>query len=120
MRLITGYLCLLCFVGLLAKAMTRKLHLKKADAVFMNLHKYISTAILVVCVIHIILVFPVLKARSIVFMLTGALTVVTMLLLIVLCHTITQNKRLNLRIHRILTVVMLFSMIGHVWVYFAA
>ena len=56
MSIILGYLCLLCFLMLLVKAVTRKLHLKKADVFFMQAHKYISAAILVIAVLHFIFV----------------------------------------------------------------
>ncbi len=104
---------------LLVKAVTRKLHLKKADVFFMQAHKYISAAILVIAVLHFIFVFPMIKVHHIGVFITGALTATVMVLLIVLCHTITKNKRLNLLVHRFLTVVMALCIIGHIWIYFA-
>lgn len=118
MSIILGYLCLLCFCMLLVKALTRKMHLKKADVFFMRVHKYISAALLVIWVLHIIFVFPVLKAHNIGVLITGVLTAATMLLLIVLCHTITQDKSLNLQVHRGLSVVMVLGIIGHMVTYF--
>ena len=103
---------------LLVKALTRKMHLKKADVFFMRVHKYISAALLVIWVLHIIFVFPVLKAHNIGALITGVLTAATMLLLIVLCHTITRDKRLNLQVHRRLSVVMVLGIIGHMVTYF--
>lgn len=118
MSIILGYLCLLCFCMLLVKALTRKLHLKKADVFFMRMHKYISAVLLVIWVLHVIFVFPVLKTYNIGVVITGALTAFTMLLLIVLCHTITQNKRLNLQVHRGLSIVMVLGIMGHMVTYF--
>ncbi len=60
-----------------------------------------------------------IKVHHIGVFITGALTAAVMVLLIVLCHTITKNKRLNLLVHRFLTVVMALCIIGHIWIYFA-
>ncbi len=119
MSIILGYLCLLCFLMLLVKAVTRKLHLKKADVFFMQAHKYISAAILIIAVLHFIFVFPMIRVHHIGVFITGALTAAAMVLLIVLCHTITKNKHLNLLVHRLLTLVMALCIIGHIWIYFA-
>ncbi len=72
----------------------------------MQAHKYISAAILIIAVLHFIFVFPMIRVHHIGVFITGALTAAAMVLLIVLCHTITKNKHLNLLVHRLLTLVM--------------
>lgn len=118
MSIISGYLCLICFCILLVKVITRKMQLKKTDIFFMKMHKYVSAVLLVICVLHIVLVFPVLKTHTAGVWIAGGVTAVTMLLLIVLCHTITQDKKLNLRVHRILSAVMALGIVAHVLTYF--
>ena len=84
--IITGYICLFCFCILLAKALTRKLGIQKADRLFMKLHKPASGILLIACTVHMILVYPILKMRNPAVIVTGICAVVTYLLLIIFCH----------------------------------
>lgn len=117
MGIILGWLCLLTFLGLLAKAVTRKLGLNKANRVLMKLHKPLSVAFLVICVLHILFVLPVFQTRAFSIYATGVGIVVVSLLLILLCHVMTKGKAQQIRWHRILSVIMLFLAIGHIVVY---
>lgn len=56
MGIFTGILCFLCFLLLLAKAVSRKFGLKKADRLFMKLHKPLSAVLFLLCPVHIFFV----------------------------------------------------------------
>lgn len=118
MGIILGFLCLFCFCLLITKALTRKLHLKKLDKFLMKAHKPVCAAFIIICILHIIFVLPVLKTRHMYVFLTGIATVVVMILLIVLCHIIKQDRSLKIRWHRILSAVMLLCIIGHIVIYY--
>lgn len=117
MGIITGYLCLLCFCFLLVKALTRKLHFVKMDRIIMRIHKTVSAAFLIICISHIIFVYPVLKTRHMFVPVTGILIAGVSVVMIVLCHMVKTKKR-NLTIHRILSLVMLCCVVGHIVIYF--
>lgn len=116
MGIVFGYLTLVCFCLLLAKALTHKLHLKKADSILMKIHKPVCVVAVICCFIHVVLVFPVLRTRSIYVVVTGIVAVVVAVLIILFCH-IMKNGTVRLRWHRILSAVMLVMIICHVVVY---
>ncbi|MCB6203113.1 FMN-binding protein [Extibacter muris] len=117
MGIITGYLCLLCLCILLVKALTRKFHFVKMDRIIMRIHKTVSAAFLIICILHIILVYPVLKMRHMLVPVTGILIAGVSAAMIALCHMV-KNKKRNLTIHRILSLVMLCCVVGHIVIYF--
>lgn len=113
MGIVTGFLCLICFLLLLAKAITRVCHRKRADRFFMRMHKLICAVLLIGVCLHIVFVFPVLKNRNIFVILFGIATVLFMLLLIYLCHRI-KNKKRSIYWHRVITGVIALCMVGHI------
>ena len=117
MGIITGYFCLLCFFFLLVKALTRKFHFIKMDKIIMRIHKPVSAAFLIICVLHIIFMYPVLITRHMLVPVTGMLIVGVSAALIALCHMV-KDKKLNLTIHRIFSIVMLCCVVGHMLIYF--
>lgn len=117
MGIVTGYFCLLCFFFLLVKALTRKFHFIKMDKIIMRVHKPVSAVFLIICVLHIIFVYPVLKTRHMLVPVTGILIAGAAAVMIVLCHMV-KDKKLNLTIHRMLSLVMLCCVIGHIAIYF--
>ena len=129
--IITGYICLFCFCILLAKALTRKLGIQKADRLFMKLHKPASGILLIACTVHMILVYPILKMRNPAVIVTGICAVVTYLLLIIFCHNsgfriLSKNLKKNisdpatykLRLHRVLSLIMLVCIAVHIIFYY--
>lgn len=126
--IITGLICLLCFCLLLAKALTRKYGLRRADRLFMKLHKPASGLLLLGCAAHMILVFPVLRMRHVIVLITGVCAVLCYLLLIVFCHRggprlLSAKHEENpaaykLRLHRIMSVIMLCLITVHILFYY--
>lgn len=117
MGIVLGYISLLCFCLLAGKWITRKLHIKKVDKLLMRIHKKVSVVFLVTCLLHIIFVFPVFKTRSVAVLITGILAIVVVALLIIFCHVL-KDKTIRFRWHRILTVVLMICIIGHMVAYF--
>lgn len=119
MGIVSGILCLICFCLLAAKAVTaRLLHLKRADRAFMKLHKPVSAFLFVLCFLHILFVFSVLKSRSMFVVASGAAGVLLMFLLICLCHLIKDRKK-KMWWHRALTILTAVCLMGHVAAYIA-
>ena len=116
MGIISGYLCLLCFVCLTIKAATRKWKWKKADKFLMRVHKLLSAIFLLLCLWHIFAVWHVLKMRAFMVPVTGVAVVFFMLLLIILCHCIKQGNK-KMKWHRILSAAMFVCILCHIVVY---
>lgn len=129
--IITGYICLFCFCILLLKALSRKLDLHKADRFIMKLHKPASGILLIGSVVHMVLVFPVLRMRNIAVSITGICAIITYLLLIVFCHNggfqiLSKNLNKNisnpaaykLRLHRAMSVITLVCIGVHIIFYY--
>ncbi|MDU5290267.1 MAG: hypothetical protein E6177_07495 [Clostridium sp.] len=131
MGIFTGILCFLCFLLLLAKAASRKFGLKKADRLFMKLHKPLSAVLFLLCPAHI---FFVLRTPRAIWLsqtvrlpraarlsqtarlpgyLSGGCLFLCMLVLITLCHTCRDEKR-KLKQHRILSALMLICALVHI------
>ena len=102
---VLGYLCLICFCLLSAKAVTAKLHLQKMDREFMCIHKYVSALLIIICFLHIVFVVPVLKNQKVLVTVSGIGNAVLMFLLIFLCHVIKDRKK-KMWWHRAMTVFM--------------
>lgn len=64
MGILLGWLCLFCFLGLVAKGLARKAGMKRADMVLMKLHKLLSGGFLLLGGGHILAVIPVFRARA--------------------------------------------------------
>lgn len=117
MGIVLGWLCLVTFLGLLAKAVTRKLGLTKANRFLMKLHKPLSVIFLIICILHIVFVLPVFRTRAFGIYVTGAGIVLSALLLILLCHVMSKGNQTQIRWHRILSAVMLLLAVAHMVVY---
>lgn len=116
MRTFFGILCVICFCLLSAKGVTARLHLKNMDQIMMKLHKPASAFLIISCFIHIICVVPLLKNQNVLVAVSGIANVVFMVLLIYLCHVI-KDKDKNLLWHRIMTILMVIGIIGHITTY---
>lgn len=113
MGIVLGFVCFLLFLLLCAKALTRKLHLTKANAFLLKIHKPVCVLLVILCACHFILVLPVLDTRYKVLTISGICAIIFMVLLIVLGHKIkTPAKRL--RYHRIFSCLMGLTIIGHI------
>lgn len=118
MGIISGILSLICFCLLSLKAVTARIHLKRADSVLRKLHKPVSALLLVLCFFHMLFVFSVLKSRNMLVVISGAAGVLLLFLLICLCHLIKDRKK-KMWWHRALTVFMAVCLVGHVAGYLA-
>lgn len=117
MGIVIGYLCLICFVFLVAKAITARCHLQKADKFLRKCHKPLSVVMLILCILHIILVIPVLRNRSMFVNISGIVCVVCLLLLIFLCHVIKEPKR-RMWWHRALAIALGLGIVCHMVSYY--
>ena len=116
MGILSGILCLICFLLLSAKAATAKLHFKKMVKILVKAHKLVSVFLVIICFIHIFYVVPILKNRSMPVFVSGIIIVAFMALLICLCHIIKDRKK-KIFWHRILAVFMATGIIGHFTAY---
>lgn len=116
MGIILGFLCLLFFCVLSAKAITRIFHWKKADRFLMKIHKGVSLLMLAGVILHVIFVLPVLKNRHIFVIITGIAAIIFLIFLICSCHMIKDRKK-RLLWHRILAAAMAVSIVAHIVVY---
>lgn len=117
MGIVLGFVCIFLFLLLCAKALTRKFHLKRADAFLFKLHKPVSVLLILVCLFHIIAVLPVIKTRHILLTVSGICAIFFMILLIILCHK-AKPKALKLRLHRIFAFLMALAIIFHIGIYY--
>lgn len=117
MGIVFGFISLICFLVLAAKAITHRCNWQRADRFLLKIHKYASVLLLISCLIHIILVVPVLENRSIFVIITGASSIIVMILLIFFCHMIKEKKK-KLWWHRALTIIMAICIVAHITTYF--
>lgn len=116
MGIVLGILCLVCFCILSLKAITKKFHFEKMDGLLMRIHKPVSVLLIALCVLHILWVVPVLKNRSIFVIVSGIASMLIMILLICLMHIKKDNQK-RIWWHRVLTVLMVICIIGHIVAY---
>lgn len=64
MGIVTGYICLICLIILLAKFIARKLQLTKLNGLLMKVHKYAAGLFLLVGILHLLLVIKVMDTRD--------------------------------------------------------
>lgn len=111
--IVLGFLCLICTVLLSGKVITRKLNLIKADRLFRKLHSWLTVAIVALLPLHFFLIFPVMKSRNPVILLTGMAAAAIIFLMIFQYHIMKTDHRKRLRWHRILSVVVLLLAGSH-------
>lgn len=117
MGIIFGYLCLLCFCLLMAKSLTHKFHLVRADRMLMKIHRPLCVVLVVLCVLHFIFVLPVFSTRNIFIYITGIFMVLLLIIIIFFCCIKRKHNTKGLSRHRLLAGLMLLCMIGHILVY---
>ena len=117
MGIILGYLCAVCFLLLAAKWITHRLHLTKVDKFFMRIHKPLSAAMILLCLVHFVVVIPVLQTRSLLVNVSGIVILAAVILLICLCHTIKDREK-KMHWHRIFTFIILAGMVVHIVAYY--
>lgn len=116
MGIFSGILSLICFCLLASKVLSAKLRFKKVDKLLMKVHKPISVFLIITCFVHILSVVPILKNRNLLVVISGIVNIAFMVLLIYLCHRIKERKK-KILWHRILTILMAISIIGHFTIY---
>lgn len=117
MGILTGYISLVCFILLAAKFVARKTKNHKIDHFLKVLHKPVSCIFFISSVLHLFLVLPVLKGRSLPVTVSGSISIVFAILLVLLCHII-KNGHNKMFWHRIMTVALLVIIILHVITYY--
>lgn len=117
MGIVLGFLCIICFLLLSAKGITRRCHITRIDSLLMRFHKPLSIVLVILCISHIAFVIPVLRNRNILVSISGIVIIIAMLLLIFLCHVLKDKKK-RMWWHRVLTMIMAVSIVGHILVYY--
>ncbi len=117
MGILLGWLCLFCFLGLVAKGLARKAGMKRANMVLMKLHKPLSGGFILLGGGHILAVMPVFRARAGGLYLSGVVVFWAAIVLILLCHMMHRDKGGWLRWHQVLTAVMLLGILFHIVIY---
>ena len=105
MGIFTGLINLVCFLMLVAKAITHRCNWKKMDRFLMKCHKPICVLLIVSCFMHMIFILPVLKNRSVFVIITGIVSFFVMVSLICLCHIIKEKKK-KMWWHKFLAIIM--------------
>lgn len=119
MKVITGYIALICFVLLAVKYPLRKLGMNRANGFLMKLHEAASALLLIAAVAHCILALPVLGGSVPALFLNGAAALVLLVWIIAACHMMKDvKKRMNW--HRWLSLAAAVAITAHVaayWIY---
>lgn len=116
MRLVTGYICLVCYILLAVKYPLRKLGLHKLNAALMKIHEAASGLLFLAAIVHIILVFPVALAKGAALPVFGALSFALLIWLVAACHMMKDVKK-RMSWHRWLSLVSCLAIAAHVAVY---
>lgn len=116
MKLVTGYICLVCFVLLAVKYPLRKLGLHKLNAALMKIHEAASGLLFLAAIVHIILVFHVALSNGSALPIFGALSFALLIWLVAACHMMKDVKK-RMSWHRWLSLVSCLAIAAHVAVY---
>lgn len=116
MRLVTGYICLACFILLAVKYPLRKLGLHKVNAALMKIHEHASGLLFIAAIVHIVLVFPVALEKGPALPIFGGVSFALLFWLVAACHMMKDVKK-RMVWHRWLSLVSCLAIIAHVAVY---
>lgn len=116
MKLVTGYICLVCFILLAVKYPLRKLGLHKLNAELMKIHEAASGLLFLAAIVHIIFVFPVALAKGTALPVLGALSFALLIWLVAACHMMKDVKK-RMQWHRWLSLASCFTIAVHVALY---
>lgn len=115
--LIFGYLSLICLILLLIKFVLHQLNFKKCDQLLMKIHKYLSGALLLIGLCHIISIIPTLATHHMIVIVPGIMTYLIFIWLVGIAHVI-KNPQINLFWHRVLSLILLLCITIHIITYF--
>lgn len=117
MGLITGYICLILLLLLLALFISQKFHLKKMNAFLMKIHKFAAYGFIGVAALHLLLVLEVLDTRSVIVNISGIVMIVVGILLTVVYHTM-KNRKKQMKLHHLFSLVIAVALLFHIVFYF--
>lgn len=117
MGIITGCICLVFMVLLLAKYIAKRCGSAKINTFLMRMHKYVAFGFLAVGIVHLLLVIKVFDTRDIIVVISGIVILVTGAVLVLLCHIIKDRKK-EIIFHRGLSLVIAVMLIIHIASYF--
>ena len=117
MGIITGYICFVSFVLLIGKYVARKSQNKSVNKFFGKIHKVTGYVFVLVCMIHFLLVIPVLATRNLWVTIWGIIGFAIAIVLIASKYLIKNGKK-TMHWHRVFSVVILCAVILHIVVYF--
>ncbi len=116
MRLVTGYICLACFVLLAVKYPLRKLGLHKLNTALMKIHEHASGLLFIAAIAHIILIFPAALSKGFALPVLGGGSFALLFWLVAACHTMKDVKK-RMSWHRWLSLASCLAIAAHVVVY---
>lgn len=116
MKLVTGYICLACFILLSVKYLLRKFGLHKLNAALMKIHEHASGLLFLAAIAHIILVFPTALNKSAALPLLGAVSFALLFWLVAACHMMKDVKK-RMQWHRWLSLASCLAIAAHVAAY---
>ena len=117
MGLITGYICLILLLLLLALFISQKFHLKKMNAFLMKIHKFAAYGFIGVAALHFLFVLEVLDTRSVIVNISGIVMIVVGILLTVVYHTM-KNRKKQMKLHHLFSLVIAVALLFHIVFYF--
>lgn len=116
MRLVTGYICLVCFILLAVKYPLRKLGLHKINAALMKIHEHASGLLFIAAIVHIILAFSVALSKGAALPILGGVSFALLFWLVAACHMMKDVKK-RMEWHRWLSLASCLTIAAHVVVY---
>lgn len=116
MKLVTGYICLACFVLLAVKYPLRKLGLHKLNAALMKIHEHASGLLFIAAIAHIILIFPAALSKGFALPVLGGVSFALLFWLVAACHMMKDVKK-RMSWHRWLSLSSCLAIAAHVVVY---
>lgn len=116
--MITGYICLLLGVCLVLKFVSRRVGNKKWNLAMARLHKPMGAAVLFFIAIHLAVTYKVWETRAGLVVITGFLAAAAFAAMALSYIMRKKGSGGWLRLHRCITVVLLFSVAAHMTTYF--
>lgn len=116
MRIILGWLSLVCFLLLSVKYPLRKLGLHRLNGALMKLHEPASAGLLLAGLVHLILCVRLFGQKPLLLPLSGLAVFLMCFVIIAACHMMKEPKQ-KMRWHRLLSLITVLLIAIHMAAY---
>lgn len=108
----TGIICIVTYLLLFVKLLTRLLKLRKADRLVMRMHEAVSGVFFLSMLAHVVMNLLRFQPGRLWLYLSGAAAALTATALITLCH-LMRDPKLRYKVHLLMAIAALIFIVCH-------